>query len=83
MPGQIPEAVKRERAALMQEAANETRQAFLQSQLNKPARALFETRGPNGMWEGYAENYAPVLMAHWENLNGKILKVVPTKIEGD
>jgi threonylcarbamoyladenosine tRNA methylthiotransferase MtaB len=83
MPGQISEPIKRERATLMQKAADETRGAFLLSQLNKPCRVLFETLGPNGMWEGYSENYAPVLMAHWDNLNGRILEAVPTKIEGD
>jgi threonylcarbamoyladenosine tRNA methylthiotransferase MtaB len=83
MPGQITETVKRERSGVMQKAADGLRRLFLQSQLNKPAKVLFETRLPNGMWEGYAENYTPVLMAHYENLNGKILEVTPTGIDGE
>ena len=83
LPNQVPEAVKRERSGIMQQAESEMRRAFLQSQLGKKARALFEARGPSGMWEGYTENYTPVLMARYENLNGKILEVTPTKIESE
>jgi threonylcarbamoyladenosine tRNA methylthiotransferase MtaB len=83
MPGQITEAVKRQRSGAMQEAADELRRAFLQSQLNRPAKVLFDTRLPNGMWEGYTENYTPVRMAGYENLGGKILEVTPTGVDGE
>lgn len=83
MPGQVPEGLKRERAALMREAAGQCRRKFMESQLGVPARVLFETRRPDGMWEGYTENYTPVAMAGYENLNGRITEVTPARIDGD
>lgn len=83
MPGQIPELVKRERSKAMIAAANETRAVFLKNQLGKSAEILFESKRPDGYWEGYSKNYTPVLMRSGEDLCGKILNVTPTSVDGE
>lgn len=83
MPGQIPERQKRERSMAMTEATDDLRRIFLQSQIGKPADVLFETRRADGLWEGYSGNYTPVLTESEDDLNGKIITVIPSKAEND
>ena len=60
MEGQIPEAVKRSRAAKMAEAMEKRREAFLQSQVGTVASVLFEREKSDGFPHGYTPNYTQV-----------------------
>lgn len=80
MSDQIPEDVKRERSRKMIAATDESRDAFLKSQLGIPASVLFETAHGAGFWEGYSENYTPVIMRSDGQIGGKIIAVTPTEI---
>ena len=75
MPGQIPKAVKEERSRQMIALTSRTRAAFLQGQIGQVVSVLFESRTPDGMYEGYAENYTPVRVGWPDNLCGQICRV--------
>ncbi|MFV0399691.1 MAG: tRNA (N(6)-L-threonylcarbamoyladenosine(37)-C(2))-methylthiotransferase MtaB [Oscillospiraceae bacterium] len=83
MPDQIPEQEKAARSRKMIEATNETRRAFLESQVGRTVQVLFETPTADGRWEGYSENYTPVRVIAQESPEGKILPVAITSVEED
>lgn len=60
MAGQIPEEVKRRRAAEMSAAMEASREKFLQSQLGTVSPVLFEREKEDGVHRGYTPNYTPV-----------------------
>lgn len=59
MPGQIPKAVKEERAHRAAEAARAMQQAYLALFVDDTLPVLFETE-KDGLWRGFAPNYAEV-----------------------
>lgn len=83
MDGQISGTVKHARSRRMIDAAGNLREKFLRTQLGISAEALFETKNPDGFWEGYSKNYTPVLMRSDEDLGGRIITVTPTVAAGD
>ena len=83
MDGQIPDAIKRKRSRIMISNMAASRAVFLDSQLKIPADVLFETRRPDGMWEGYSENYTPVAMYTDDDLSGKTMSVIPESSDGE
>lgn len=74
-PNQVPNSVKKERAAIMAKAAERTRKEFLKSQIGKIEKVLIETRNKNGRYEGYTMNYTLVYVDTDESSIGKILDV--------
>lgn len=60
MAGQIPEDIKRSRAAQMAEAMEKCRKDFLQSQVGTVAPVLFEREKSDGFPHGYTPNYTQV-----------------------
>lgn len=60
MPGQVPEAVKKARAAELIALGGELERVFVQSLIGTRQRVLFEERGEGGLCEGYTENYVRV-----------------------
>ncbi|MCL2034272.1 MAG: tRNA (N(6)-L-threonylcarbamoyladenosine(37)-C(2))-methylthiotransferase MtaB [Oscillospiraceae bacterium] len=83
MDSQIPDAIKRKRSRIMIAEMAISRAAFLGRQLKIPAEVLFETHRPDGMWEGYSENYTPVAMYADDDLRGKIMSVIPSSSDGE
>jgi threonylcarbamoyladenosine tRNA methylthiotransferase MtaB len=83
MPGQISNQEKLARSRAMLAAAAESSRAFLEARLGAAASVLFETRRPDGRWEGYSENYIPVLAASPACLSGKIRPVTLVSVEGE
>ena len=84
MPAQLPKSVKEERAAKMTAATEETKKAFLLSQIGKECDVLFERPDKNGMFEGYTRNYTLVSAdSKGADLQGKCLKVRITSISDD
>ena len=75
MPDQLTQKVKEERAARLIAATDETRRAFLQSQVGLVEEVLFETtETPYGI-EGYTANYTPVCVQTDEDIRGQMRKV--------
>lgn len=60
MDGQIPKAVKEQRAGVMIAETDAIRQAFLRAQVGKTVQVLIEEHKENGWHEGYTANYTPV-----------------------
>lgn len=60
MAGQIPEEIKRSRAAQMAAAMEKCRKDFLQSQVGTVAPVLFEREKSDGFPHGYTPNYTQV-----------------------
>lgn len=81
MPGQIPKAVKEQRAKQMSEAAGEIRRVFLCSQIGKTLEILPEEYS-KGSTHGYTANYTPVRF-DGEIGCGDLTKVTITGVDGD
>lgn len=74
-PGQLSNGVKEERSRRMIAAADQTRQAFLASQVGRTEEVLFESRVEEGIYTGYTPNYTPVQVASSTDLRGTIRPV--------
>ncbi len=74
-PNQLPNSVKKARAAKMALIAEKTRKDFLSSQVGRIESVLVETRNKNGKYEGYTMNYTLVYVDTNENSVGKIIDV--------
>ena len=61
MPGQVPEPVKKARAAELIKLGEQMERAFVQSLVGTVQRVLFEEEGEGGLAEGYTENYVRVI----------------------
>ncbi len=83
MPDQVPQKIKEERSRWMIEACKQTRLLFLQSQVGKTCKVLFEQTGPDGLYQGYSENYTPVHVRSKAALHGEILPVRITAVAED
>ena len=78
MPNHVSPAEKERRARLMGALTEESRRAFLQSQVGRVEDVLFE-RKRHGYWEGYTKNYTPVhVISDADSLCGEICKVLLT-----
>lgn len=73
MPGQIAEAVKKERAKRIRELGYEGKLAYRQRMAGKQQRALIE-KVENGVAYGYTENYVPVAVAVEDDSNATDLQ---------
>ena len=82
MKGHLPNKIKAERAAIMGEAVEKSREEFLDSQIEKECSVLFETVTPIGYF-GLTENYTPVIVSADSDIRGEILKVKITDVEGE
>ena len=82
-PDQISPAVKKKRAAIMAEAAEEGTASFLQSQIGLIEEVLVETLNSEGLYEGYTMNYTPVWFSADESAEGKLVRVKITGAEDD
>ena len=62
MPGQVPNAVKEERAHRAGELARRLEEAYLEAWVGETLPVLFEEE-KDGLWRGHAPNYTEVLLA--------------------
>jgi threonylcarbamoyladenosine tRNA methylthiotransferase MtaB len=88
-PDQIPEAVKKERGAVLRDLDRKRREEFLKYYCGMPMEVLFEetvTEGGRSWWLGHGKEYQKVLLpADYpgipaEGLSNRILSVKPEKI---
>ena len=61
MPGQVPEAVKKARAAELIALGDRLEGEFVRSLVGATRNVLFEEEGEGGLAEGYTENYVRVI----------------------
>ena len=88
-PDQIPEAVKKERGAVLRDLDRKRREEFLKYYCGMPMEVLFEetvTVGGRSWWLGHGKEYQKVLLPAddpgipAEGLSNRILSVKPEKI---
>lgn len=82
-PGQIPRAVKEERARRMAKAGAESRKEFMLSQVGRTENVLFEGKVCDRIYSGYTENYTPVRAESACPVCGDILPVRITEAGED
>ncbi len=83
LPRHVSPAEKERRARLMGELTEQSRRAFLQSQVGRVEEVLFERRR-HGYLEGYTKNYTPVhVAAGADSLCGEICRVQLTSVGED
>ncbi|MBO4364074.1 MAG: MiaB/RimO family radical SAM methylthiotransferase, partial [Clostridia bacterium] len=82
MPDQVPEEVKRERAAVLAGVADGLGRRFLESQRGTVHSVLFETK-KNGLYYGHTGNYIYVKCASDGDLKNQIRNVVLGDMAGD
>ncbi len=82
-PEIITNQEKERRSRAMIAAANDLRNAFLNTQCGKTEPVLFEQRDEAGFFEGYTKNYTPVKVRCDRDLHGKILPVRLVSVSGD
>ena len=88
-PDQIPEAVKKERGAVLRDLDRKRREEFLRYYCGMPMEVLFEetvTEGGRSWWLGHGKEYQKVLLPAddpgipAEGLSNRILSFKPEKI---
>ncbi len=83
MPEQVDAQIKDERVRRMIEASDETRRAFLFSEVGRTEPVLFETEAAPGVYEGYTPNYTPVRARCPRDMGGEIHVVRLTGVGAD
>ena len=82
MPGQVPKAVKEERARRAAALAEEMREAYLQSFVGETLPVLFEEE-KNGLWRGHAPNYVEVRASAGQDLHNVEADVHIMYVDGE
>jgi len=81
MPGQVPAAVREDRARRAIALGEELSRRWLEGQVGKTLPVLFEEE-KNGLWQGHTPNYA-LVRAQGEALHNRLLDVEITGVEGE
>ena len=75
MPGQVPEAVKKERVAALEAICDRLHSEFVEANRGVHERVLFESTDRGGWMEGYTGNYIRIRRPWIANLCGKLTDV--------
>ena len=75
MPGQVPEAVKKERVAELEKLCSELHTAFVEANRGVRERVLWESTDREGFMEGYTGNYIRIRRPWEPSLSGQITEV--------
>ncbi len=78
---QLPQALRKERAARLRAAGADTLERFLDAQIGRTASVLIEKREADGRFLGRSESFAPVLLDQGEV--GAVVEVRLTGRDGD
>ena len=76
MTNQIDGNIKEERSQKLIELSNKNEKEYNEKYIGKEVEVLFEEK-KNGLWSGYTKNYIKVYCESEENLENKIINVVP------
>lgn len=83
MPNQLTRSQKEARSDRMIKATDQDRLRFLDSQIGRYEKVLFETETTDGYSEGYTPNYCPVKVKSDTSLSGQILSIQLERVEKD
>ncbi|MBO4670802.1 MAG: MiaB/RimO family radical SAM methylthiotransferase [Bacteroidales bacterium] len=75
MPGQVPEAVKKERVAVLEELCGKLHSEFVEANRGMRGRVLWESTDREGFMEGYTGNYIRIRRPWEPSLSGQITEV--------
>jgi threonylcarbamoyladenosine tRNA methylthiotransferase MtaB len=75
MPGQVPEAVKKERVAVLEELCAQLHAGFVEANRGVRERVLWESTDRDGFMEGYTGNYIRIRRPWEPSLSGQITEV--------
>lgn len=81
MGDQISPATKSERSRRLEVIEQKCRLAFMNSHIGQTLPVLFEQK-KNNTWEGYTENYLPVLLNSDRDLSGKLISAYISDTDG-
>lgn len=81
MPGQMPNAVKEERAHLAAETAARMEQDYLRRWVGRTLPVLFEEKR-DGLWHGHTTRYTEVAVSSKETLHNQVRPVRIDRVEG-
>ena len=76
MPGQVPEAEKHRRVAVVEELCARLHAEFIEANRGVREKVLFESTDRNGFMEGYTGNYIRVSRPFDHSLVGQLVEVV-------
>ena len=82
MEGQVPRAVKEERAHEAARLAGRLKREFAAAQVGKTLSVLFETEEAPGLWQGHSGNYL-LVTAEGTGLKNEVRDVYITAAEGE
>jgi threonylcarbamoyladenosine tRNA methylthiotransferase MtaB len=82
MPGQVPDALKKERSNLMLALSKESVKAFQQRFIGKTLDVLWEGQS-RGLWSGLTGNYIKVYAKSADILTNLVLPVKLTRLYWD
>lgn len=80
---QVEKSDKDKRSAIMIKETTKLHNSFLEEQLGRVEKVLFETRRPDGLFEGYTMNYTQVYIESDEDLENQVLDIKLTKVMGE
>ena len=83
MKDQIHKAIKHERCLVISNEAKKMQSNFFANQIGTTSQVLFETLIGNNLYQGYSENYTPVVAECKKNICGQIKNVNITKSFND
>ena len=78
MTNQVDGSIKEERSQKLIQLSNKNEYEYNDKYLNKDIEVLFEEE-KDGIWSGYTKNYIKVYYRSNENLENKIISVIPVK----
>ena len=78
MTNQVDGSIKEERSQKLIQLSNKNEYEYNDKYLNKHIEVLFEEE-KDGIWSGYTKNYIKVYYRSNENLENKIISVIPVK----
>ncbi len=83
MPDQVEKKVKEERSRKLISICDGLHKDYMESLKGKTYKVLFEQKTDSGMWEGHMTNYVKVCVNSEKDLQGNIIDVEITDIQGD
>ena len=81
MEDQVDEKIKNDRMRILEELTLKSTESYRKSFIGEEMKVLFETKNRKGLYEGYTENYVPVVVKSAFPLTNLILNVKLESLE--
>ena len=79
--GVVPSEEKNRRCSEMIKIGEESAEKFMNLQVGKTSKVLFEQMADNGLYEGFTENYVKVMYKSDRDISGEIISVTIKSVE--